>query len=216
MESKSGAIQQPDPKKTGDAADEPPKPPIVVRFWHALWRKRIFFHRGGPNWAEISVVILTGGILLVGGIQAYIYYEQSQTMQRSLEQNQQTIALNMGQVAIAGRNASAAIQTMHIDERARISVTTGKAPITDGKPVVIPVTIVNEGKTSAFNVAGQMVVNLLPVNTEPDYVYKKGHPRYSVDVRALPPNQPQTTDYAVLPKYLKSTPPSILLSLIPK
>jgi hypothetical protein len=112
IESKSGALQQPDPKNTGNAADKPPKAVVPVRLWHALWRKRIIFHHGGPNWAEISVVILTGGILLVGAVQAIIYWEQAQKMQLSLEQNQQSIALNTGQVAIAGRNAKTAEDTL--------------------------------------------------------------------------------------------------------
>jgi hypothetical protein len=105
--------QQTGPEDTGDSSEDAPKPAMMaVRLWHGLWRKRIFFHHGGPNWAEVSVVILTGGILLVGGVQATIYWEQAQTMQRSLNQNQQTIALNMGQVAIANRNANTAEGTL--------------------------------------------------------------------------------------------------------
>jgi hypothetical protein len=114
-ESKARAAQQPGSENNGGDSNRSPKPTILIRLWHALWRKRMLLHHGGsggPHWAEISVVILTGGILVVGVIQAIIYWEQAQVMERSLEQNQQSIILNMGQVAIAGRNATTAEKTL--------------------------------------------------------------------------------------------------------
>jgi hypothetical protein len=114
-ESQAGTIQQPDSEKKGGAADKPPKPTILVRVWHALWRKRLLFHRrhdGGPNWAEKTSMYITGGILIATIIQALIYWKQAGIMECSLEQNQQSIALNMGQVAIASRNAKTAENTL--------------------------------------------------------------------------------------------------------
>lgn len=114
-ESQTGAIQQPDAENKGDAADKPVKPAVLVRLWHALWRKRIFFrhhHAGGPNWAEKTSMYITGGILIATVIQALIYWKQAGIMEHSLEQNQQTIALNTGQLAIAGRNARTAENTL--------------------------------------------------------------------------------------------------------
>jgi hypothetical protein len=131
-----GTTQQPDPKDTGDTPYDPPKATIAVRLWHALWRKRIIFHHGGPNWAEISVVILTGGILLVGAVQATIYWEQAQTMQLSLNQTQQTIALNMGQVAIAGRNTALAEGTLA--ETKKEGTTTREALTSVQRAFVLP------------------------------------------------------------------------------
>ena len=136
----------------------------------------------------VLLVIITG---------TYTYYAAGQLhkMRRA------TVAAE--NAAIAAKSAAdTAIQTMHIGDRAWVNVSTGQAPMTDGSPLVIPVTIVNNGKTTAFNVVGRMVVNLLPVNTEPDYVYKMGHPSYAFDVRALAPDHPQKVDYAALPKYL--------------
>jgi len=92
------------------------KPPIPIRIWRALWRKRIFWHpkpdRPHVNWAEITTVCLTIGIVIAAFIQAFIYWRQAGIMERSLEQNQQSIALNTGQVAIAGRNAQTAANTL--------------------------------------------------------------------------------------------------------
>jgi len=55
---------------------------------------------------------VTIALLIVGGIQAYIYWKQSRSMELSLIQTQQSIALNMGQVAIAGRNSTTAQDTL--------------------------------------------------------------------------------------------------------
>jgi hypothetical protein len=93
-----------------------PKRPVGIRLWRGLWRKRIFWRdrhdRPHVNWAEITTVCLTIGIVIAAFIQAFIYWKQAGIMQRSLDQNQQTIALNMGQVAIASRNAKTAEDTL--------------------------------------------------------------------------------------------------------
>jgi len=89
------------------------KPPIVVRFWHSLRRRRVWLRIGEhpkPNIAEKTTVFITFCILVVGGIQAYIYWRQSQTMQNSLAQNERSIILGQGQLAVANRNVASAEQ----------------------------------------------------------------------------------------------------------
>jgi hypothetical protein len=88
-----------------------PKPSILVRGWHALWRKRIFIHQGGPNspnWAEKSGMVITSGILLAACIQLYIYWEQAGIMRNSLQQNERSIMLGRGQLETANRSAGTA------------------------------------------------------------------------------------------------------------
>ncbi|MFZ0868772.1 MAG: hypothetical protein WA424_11820 [Candidatus Sulfotelmatobacter sp.] len=105
-----------DPKRGQDAPNAHPKQSVLIRLWRGLWRKRIFWHqrpdRPHVNWAEITTVCLTIGIVIAAFIQAFIYWKQAGIMQRSLTQNEQTIALNRGQVSIAGRNAKTAEDTL--------------------------------------------------------------------------------------------------------
>lgn len=65
---------------------------------------------------------VTLAILVVGGLQAYIYWKQSELMKLSLIQTQQSIALNMGQVAIAGRNAKTAEDSLVLNNRPWIKI----------------------------------------------------------------------------------------------
>jgi hypothetical protein len=114
LEGHTAAPNQDKPKKHREHTDAAQKPSLIVRFWFAMWRKRIFFHRAktGPNWAEVTGIVVAAMIFLATCVQAYIYWRQTQLMQTSLSQNQQSIALNMGQVAIAGRNAKTAEDTL--------------------------------------------------------------------------------------------------------
>jgi hypothetical protein len=107
------------------------------------------------------------------------------------------------EAATAATSASqTAIQTMHVDERAWINILTGKSVMVDNSPLVMPITIINQGKTAALNVDGKMFVNLLPVKDEPDFVYKHGHPAYKLGLKALLPNRPsEESPFAALPKY---------------
>lgn len=114
-----GIKRQPDnatPNNGQQQSSAHPKRSVPIRIWRSLWRKRIFWHQksGHPhvNWAEITTVCLTIGIVIAAFIQAFIYWKQAGIMERSLEQNQQSIALNTGQVAIAGRNATTAENTL--------------------------------------------------------------------------------------------------------
>jgi hypothetical protein len=64
------------------------------------------------NVAEKLTVFITICILIVGVIQAYIYWEQAQMMKRSVEQTERSVILGSGQLAIANRNATTAGDTL--------------------------------------------------------------------------------------------------------
>jgi hypothetical protein len=55
----------------------------------------------GVNWAEIVTICITLAIVIVGAIQAYIYWQQEQVMQFSLGQNERAAILAKGQLAVA-------------------------------------------------------------------------------------------------------------------
>jgi hypothetical protein len=91
------------------------KPPLIVRFWHSLRRRRVWLNIGQhpkANVAEKVTVFITFCILIVGCIQVYIYWRQTRVMQNTLRQNERSIILNMGQVAIANRNAKTAEEAL--------------------------------------------------------------------------------------------------------
>lgn len=104
-----GKTQDNSAKSGKDSADPRPKPSIPVRTWRALWRKRVFWHhkpdRPPVNWAEITTVCLTLGIVIAAFIQAYIYWKQTDLMGKGLSHN-------IVQLAIANRNANLAQQTL--------------------------------------------------------------------------------------------------------
>jgi hypothetical protein len=52
------------------------------------------------------------GILIATGIQAYIYWKQEIIMQGSLNQNERSLILGQGQLAVAARNAKTAEDTL--------------------------------------------------------------------------------------------------------
>jgi hypothetical protein len=91
------------------------KPPVGLRVLRILWRRRrwrIIGGHKGPNWAEGAIVILTIGILVVGYLQYTVYRRQAKLMSDSLNQNERSIILNMGQLAISNRNAKTAEDTL--------------------------------------------------------------------------------------------------------
>jgi hypothetical protein len=93
--------------------------PLLVRILRVLWRRRkwrIIGGQQGASWAEISIVILTGGILLVGYGQYKVYKRQAGLMQDSLGQTERSVILNMGQIAIANRNAKTAEDTLNAQQ----------------------------------------------------------------------------------------------------
>jgi len=84
-------------------------------------------------------------------------------------------------------------RTMRIDNRAWLKVGTQDVPLVIGEPIFKTISIVNIGKTAALNLTGALVVNLLPINEEPELSYPKhGHPNIQFQVRALMPDTPQT------------------------
>lgn len=103
----------------------------------------------------------------------------------------------------AGTQADVANQTMQIDQRPWMNVVFGQAGLKDGSPIVMPVRIINSGKTPAYNVQGIVVVNLLSGNDQPDFNYGSGiHPKYSINTGIAIPNFPNDLQWAILPKYV--------------
>jgi hypothetical protein len=86
------------------------KPSIPVRIYRFLLKRRRLRKsvHPGPNWAEATIVILTLGGVTVAAIQAYIYWQQATIMKQSLGQNERSVILAIGQLAIANRNAASA------------------------------------------------------------------------------------------------------------
>lgn len=103
-------------KTTDEQREEKrPKPHTFVRIWHALWRRRHWrkiSDRARVNWAEKLTAFITFAILVVGAIQARIYWRQAQLMKASLDQTERSIILNMGQLGIANRNSKTAEDTL--------------------------------------------------------------------------------------------------------
>lgn len=98
------------------ALNKPPKPSLSVRILRVLWRRRKWRRirqtdHPGANWAEITTICITLGIFHVACIQAYIYWEQARIMHNSLQQNERSIILGMGQLAVAARNAKTSEDT---------------------------------------------------------------------------------------------------------
>jgi hypothetical protein len=93
-----------------------PKPPITIRAWRALFRRRTWRRMAGhppPNWAEKTTIIVTLGIFLVGCIQAYIYLKQTQLIASSVNQTERSVILGAGQLAVANRNAKTAEDSLN-------------------------------------------------------------------------------------------------------
>src|ERR1700693_601619 len=71
--------------------DSNKKPPVIVRFWRSLLRRRHWRALAGhpkSTVAEKITVFITACLLLVGGMQAYIYWRQAELMKLSLSQTQ--------------------------------------------------------------------------------------------------------------------------------
>jgi hypothetical protein len=86
-----------------------PKPPIPVRLWRGLWRRRRWRRLTGhtpPNWAEKTAMYLTGAIAIAAFVQIYVYWKQKEVMEASLSQNERGIITSMGQLFVANRNAN--------------------------------------------------------------------------------------------------------------
>jgi hypothetical protein len=184
IEGKPGAFDQTDPNKNGANPYKSPKPAFLVRVWHGVWRKRIFFHHHpgheGPNWAEKTSMYITGGILIATFLQALIYSKQANIMRDSLTQNERSITLGQGQLAVAARSAGEAEKANDISRESLESVqrafvifqgnTFDASLVPDSrgsksKYLDFIATWENAGTTSA-NVTGHMY-DIHPLRTEP-------------------------------------------------
>lgn len=165
------AKQQQNPQHGDNETDRKRKPSIIVRIWHALWRKRLFLHRheaSYPNWAEKTSMIITLGVLVAAGVQAWIYWQQASLMEKAIVQNGNVIDLGIGQLAVANRNTDLAKNSLQVakdqfsrDQRPYISVTDFQAsdhltrkPIDEfkiGQPLIVTVKFKNIGKTVAVD-----------------------------------------------------------------
>jgi len=92
-----------------------------------------------------------------------------------------------------------------LDERPWMNLSVGQGRLIDGQPLLMPIQLINSGKTPAKNVTGVIVVNLLHKGQEPTFAYETGHPRYAIDGGTAAPNFPANFLWAVLPEHL---PPS--------
>jgi hypothetical protein len=175
----SGAIGAQEQKKSTHRHTQSCHTQTPAKWWHRI------------DWSQVVLDLL---LLLVGIRLAFIYSGQLDAMIRANCINNKTAA--------AAKSASdTAVQTMHIDTRGWINVSTGTAAMVDGAPLVLPMTIDNEGKTAVLNLSARMVINVLPVKEEPDLRYYRGHPSYGISIKAMLPNHPHTSPYAAFPKY---------------
>jgi hypothetical protein len=156
-----------------------------VRFLRFLWRRRKWrriwkAEHPGPNWAEITTVCVTVGILIVTGIQAGIYWKQARIMQESISQNERSIKLGMGQLGVAGRNAATAEKTLissenHfiLEERPYLVSETPdfvSLPIIADAGIQANMWIKNLGKTPAIKQITNTHFLRYPVTNQSDYI----------------------------------------------
>jgi hypothetical protein len=156
----------PSPGSDEHKADDHKKPPIVVRFWYGLLRRRTWRRmreRQEVNLAEKIGVGVASCILVVAVIQAIIYNRQANLMQASLEQNERSIILNRGQLAIANRNAGTSQEANKISRESLESVqraylTFPPSPeveiygMPNGPLVTLNMPIENNGNTAAHKI----------------------------------------------------------------
>ena len=138
---------------------------------------------------EIALIVINGLLLVTTIVIAVIYSGQLKQMRKATEASRKA--------------ADAAVQAMHIDDRAWVDISTGPAELILGQPLLVPIIIANNGKTSAFNIRGRIVLNVLLANEDPDLTLVDAtHPAYNVSVKQLPPRHTETPKAAVFPKYI--------------
>jgi len=164
----------------------------MIRHLRHIWQWYRNPFRRRANWAEIAILCLTIAILLV-------YRGQLRVMGKQLEEIVRQYPELQKSAKAARDSADTAVKTMHIDDRAWIYVRTGQGLMVDGAPITVPIAIINEGKTAAFNLTGKIFVNVLHYNEEPEFEWRKGHPAYDVNVKAMTPNSPERANWAALP-----------------
>jgi hypothetical protein len=162
-------LKRQDPKPDEHDPGKRPKPPILARVWITMWRRRRLWRKMAghtpPNWAERTTVLFTGAIVIITGIQAYIYWKQAGLMRASIEQNERSITLNRGQLAVANRAAKSAEDSAKLSkqiiagtEGAVLEDTAYYQPQPTGPPVFI-LNIRNEGKSISPHVTGTLTVS---------------------------------------------------------
>jgi hypothetical protein len=82
-------------------------------------------------------------------------------------------------------------QAMQIDQRAWVSISTSAMPVAEGRPFIIPVAVVNRGKTPAKTITMQVVCERVNKGNSPSFNYAQKRGEASTGV--LIPNEPSPT-----------------------
>jgi hypothetical protein len=90
----------------------------------------------------------------------------------------QQLKIAQQQADAASSTAAAIGKAMQIDERAVMKVSMAdKIQVQADGRIVALIQVTNIGKTTATNIAGQVVLELLDTTQEPVFIYRHGHPR---------------------------------------
>jgi hypothetical protein len=144
-----------------------------------------FWNGKATDWA---IVILTGGLLLVGGTQAIIYRRQARLMSAALRATSRSNRVAARAATVAEDALKHAERASETELRAYLHVSALVAKYDpDGVPIEIETTICNYGRTPAMNVSYWQGTCVRAVRA-PDHLF--GHPDPAMDLsRAiLPPN----------------------------
>jgi hypothetical protein len=112
------------------------------------------------RWVEFAQLVVNGVLAVIGIIALYIYSGELEQMKVASNQTERAVILNMGQLAIANRNATTAEnaqksgdQSFKDEQRAWIGIASnGVNQFEANKPIIMDVLFVNSGKTPARNV----------------------------------------------------------------
>ena len=149
-------------KHNQDSSNARKKPTFSVRVIRFLLRRRKLVR--GTNWAERTTVIVTIGILVAAGVQAYIYWQQWKSMQAQVEQTERSVVLGIGQLSAAAAGLKNSQRFFQIEQRPYIVMDDGfpqfsqhgpNGPIPEQK-VVVNVQLKNIGKTPAILVVSEI------------------------------------------------------------
>lgn len=115
-----------------------------------------------------------------------------------------TVATQQAATA-AATSADTQTRAFHLEERAWVRASPRNAPtFVVGKEIVIPLAILNSGKTPALDFHSDVAVRLLKKKELPEFVYKEnsGHPVYKIKGGTIFPTEPSapttTVDYVLL------------------
>ena len=99
-----------------DEQEKKPKPHLYIRAFRYFFRARRLRKQRSQDskWLEKTLAILTVALL---GLQALIYFTQTQLMKDSLGQNRDSLILNRGQLIVSSRNAATAISTLESSQQ---------------------------------------------------------------------------------------------------